>query len=147
MRYAWTEMYAALDRMRGEDGSPYDGVILEYINPLDGGPTLPTMSCRAQMLRPAEKTRAHRTLSSTIYLVIDGEGSSIIDGVRFEWAKGDVFVVPNWHWHEHHNRSARAALLFSVTDQPVMEKLGMFREEAFPDAGGRQTIRDDFRPV
>ena len=139
MRYAWSDMHAALERLRREDGSPFDGLILEYVNPLDSGPTLPTLSCRAQMLRPGERTRAHRTLSSTVYYVIEGEGASVIDGMRFEWNRGDVFVVPNWQWHEHHNRSAAQALLFSVTDQPVMEKLGMFREEAFPDGDGHQT--------
>jgi len=26
---------------------------------------------------------------------------TIIDGTRFNWEKGDFFVVPNWSWHEH----------------------------------------------
>ncbi len=146
MRYAWSKMYAALDGLRGEEGSPYDGVILEYVNPLTSGSTLPTMSCRAQLLRPNERTRAHRTLSSTIYFVIEGEGSSIIDGMRYDWARGDVFVVPNWHWHEHHNRVGAQALLFSVTDQPVMEKLGMFREQAYAESDGHQVVSGAFKP-
>lgn len=146
MRYAWSDMHAALERLSGEDGSPHDGVILQYVNPLDSGPTLPTMSCRAQRLRPGQHTRAHRSLSSTIYFIIEGEGTSVIDGVRFDWGKGDVFVVPNWHWHEHDNRGARPAFLFSVTDQPVMEKLGMFREEAYPDGDGRQAVAGSFQP-
>lgn len=139
MRYPWADMHAALDRLCREEGSPFDGVILEYINPIDSGSTLPTMSCRAQLLRPGEHTRSHRSLSSTVYFVIEGDGESVIDGTRFEWGKGDVFVVPNWRWHEHRNRRSTPALLFSVTDQPVMEKLGLFREEAYPDGDGRQT--------
>jgi len=77
--------------------------------------------------------------------VIEGEGVSVINGMAFEWAKGDVFVVPNWHWHEHRNRSDKAAFLFSVTDQPVMEKLGMFREEGYPDGDGRQPVVGSFQ--
>ena len=146
MRYPWSEMRAALDRLRGAEGSPFDGILLEYVNPLDGGPTLPTMSCRAQLLRASETTRAHRALSSTIYLAIEGEGRTIIEGASFDWTRGTVFVVPNWHWHEHRNLGSGDAVLFSVTDQPVMEKLGMFREEAFPDGGGHQSVSGPFKP-
>ena len=37
-------------------GSPFDGVILEYTNPLTGGPTMPTIACYIQLLRPGEHT-------------------------------------------------------------------------------------------
>ena len=146
MRYPWVDMREALERLRGAAGSAFDGVLLEYVNPLDGGPTLPTMSCRAQLLRPQEHTLAHRALSSTIHLVIEGEGQSVIEGRTFDWTRGSVFVVPNWHWHEHRNLGGRDAVLFTITDQPVMEKLGMYREEAFADAGGRQPVTGAFRP-
>ncbi len=63
--------------------------------------------------------------------------ASVIDGVRFEWAKGDVFVVPNWHWRRASESRCEAGVSVLVTDQPVMEKLGMFREQAYPDGDGR----------
>jgi gentisate 1,2-dioxygenase len=140
-------MRASLDRLRDAKGSPFDGILLEYVNPLDGGPTLPTMSCRAQLLRPGEHTRAHRALSSTIYLVLEGEGRTIVEGTSFEWQRGTVLVVPNWHWHEIQNLGSGEAVLFSVTDQPVMEKLGMYREEAFAGNEGHQPITSTFSPV
>jgi gentisate 1,2-dioxygenase len=147
MRYPWSEMRASLDRLRGDEGSVFDGILLEYVNPLNSGPTLPTMSCRAQLLRPSEKTRAHRALSSTIYLVIEGEGRTVVEGKSFDWHRGSVIVVPNWHWHEHHNLSARDAVLFSVTDQPVMEKLGLYREEAYSEGDGHQPVVAAFSPA
>jgi gentisate 1,2-dioxygenase len=101
VRYPWVDMRAALEAERGAEGSRFDGILLEYVNPLTSGPTLPTMSCRAQLLRPNEGTLAHRATSSTVYFVISGEGSTIIDGIEFKWGKSDVFVVPNWAWHEH----------------------------------------------
>ena len=146
MRYSWRQMRAALERLRAEPGSPFDGIILEYINPLTSGPTLPTMSCRAQMLRPHEHTRAHRALSSTVCYVVEGRGTSIIEGQAFEWERGDVFVIPNWHWHEHRNDADQDALLFSITDEPVTRLLGMYREEAFPATEGRQTVTGRFEP-
>lgn len=143
VRYPWSEMRAALEAERGAAASPFDGVLLEYINPISSGPTLPTMSCRAQLLRPQEHTLAHRATSSTVYFVIDGQGSSVIDGVDFTWGRGDVFVVPPWCFHEHRSLSGDA-FLFSITDQPVLCALGMYREQPFEGEGGRQTISSQF---
>ncbi len=41
--------------------------------------------------------KAHRHTHSTIYQVHQGSGYTVINGVRFDWSKGDYFVVPNWH--------------------------------------------------
>jgi gentisate 1,2-dioxygenase len=39
--------------------------------------------------------------------------------------------VPSLGWHRHVNRSKTApVLLFSVSDRPVLESLGLYREEA-----------------
>lgn len=145
MRYPWREMKPALDRLRGEPGSPFDGILLEYVDPLTLGSTLPTISCRAQLLRSAEHTKAHRASASSIYYAIDGDGSTVIDGIRFDWHKGDVFMIPPWAWHEHISSPDRDCYLFSVTDQPVMEKLGMYREQAYMEPGGHQKIDGRFQ--
>lgn len=147
MRYPWVDMKQALHRMEAEEGSAYDGIMLEYVNPLTGGPTLPTMSCRMQLLRPGEHLKAHRESTSTIYFVVSGSGHSVIDGQRFDWAEGDVFVVPNWSWHEHANPGDQRSLLFSVTDEPVMALLGMLRGEAYLEHGGHQKVDSVFSPV
>ncbi|MGN6461962.1 MAG: 5-aminosalicylate 1,2-dioxygenase [Pseudolabrys sp.] len=143
MRYPWTEMQAALCKLAGEEGSPFDGILLEYVNPANAGPTLPTMSCRAQLLRGGEHTKAHRATSSTVYYVIEGSGTSVIAGTAFNWRQGDVFVVPTWAWHEHRNGNSDA-YLFSITDQPSIELLGMYRERALTANGGRQDVTATF---
>ncbi len=101
------------------------------------------MSCRAQLLPAGTATQAHRATSSTVYFVIAGDGASVIDGIRFEWNRGDVFVVPNWCWHEHVAGSGDC-YLFSVTDEPTMTMLGLYREQAYPDNGGRQDVKTTF---
>ena len=35
-----------------------DGIVLDYANPVTGGPTLPTMACQIHMLRSGEKTKS-----------------------------------------------------------------------------------------
>jgi len=147
VRYPWDETWAAIQAMRGETGSPYDGVLMEYVNPFTSGPALPTMACYAQLLRPNEHTKAHRQTASTIYHVMEGEGFSVIDGLRFDWAKGDVFVVPPWAAHEHANATGEDALLFAVSDRPVMDTFGFYREEPLDTEDGRQRVEGVFDPV
>jgi gentisate 1,2-dioxygenase len=130
LHYRWRHTYAALKRLAEGQPHPYDGVALEYVSPLTGGPTLPTMSCWIQMLRPLERTQAHRHTSTSIYHVFRGSGATVINGEPFHWEKGDTFVVPLWSWHEHANRSSREeALLFSLNDAPILKAFGLYREE------------------
>ena len=99
--------------------------------PATGGPTLPTMSCRVQMLRPNEKTKSHRHTSTSIYHAFRGSGTTMINGEKFHWQKGDTFIVPLWSWHEHANASSsEEAILFSMHDEPILKAFGLYREEA-----------------
>ena len=142
LKFPWEETYEALQRAaRAGSESPYDGVILDYVNPLTGGPVMPTIGAAMQMLRPGEHTSAHRHTGSTVYQCAKGSGATIIDGRRFEWNERDIFVLPSWAVHEHVNRSeTEDACLFSFHDLPVLRALALFREEEWLEGGGRQDI-------
>lgn len=130
LRYAWKDVEPQLRALADQPGSPYDGVALEYVNPITGGSTLPTLDCWIQLLRPGEHTKKHRHTSSAVYFVASGEGTTIVGDKAIEWRKNDCFVVPNWAWHEHVNRSKnQEALLFSVNDAPILNAFGHYREE------------------
>ena len=130
-RYPYVETRATLEKLAAQGVvSPFDGVILEYTNPVTGGSVMPTIGCHAQLLRPGDHTHAHRHTSNTSYHVIEGEGHSIVNGQRLDWEDKDVFVVPTWTFHEHVNTGGRDAVLFSHTDVPVMRALGVWREES-----------------
>ena len=144
VRYAWTDTWAALEALRDAPGSPFDGLQLEYTNPFTSGPTLPTLTCYMQLLRPNERLRAHRATTSTIYFVVRGEGSTVMNGQRFDWAKGDVFAVPPWTWHEHANRLDADSILFSISDRPVLQTLRLYREEALATDDGHQPVTTVF---
>ena len=134
MHYPWEQTRNALLRLAPDaDGSPHDGVILEYTNPMTGGPVMPTIACHVQLLRPGQRTKAHRHTSSVIYHVVEGHGESIVDSQPMEWETKDVFCVPGWAYHEHANTSStEPALLFSFTDQPVLRSLNLLREQGHP---------------
>jgi gentisate 1,2-dioxygenase len=145
--YSWEQTWETLDGLRNHEGSPVDGIALEYRHPRTGGAVLPTMSCQIQMLRPGEHTRAHRHTGSAVYYVVNGSGMTIIDGQRFDWTKGDILALPPWALHEHANASEREdAVLFSIQDAPVLEALGLFYEEVYGENGGHQTVTSKFVP-
>jgi 1-hydroxy-2-naphthoate dioxygenase len=128
-RYAWSEVKPLLERLSHAQGSPYDGTILEYVNPMTGGSTLPTMGCFIQSLPVGFHGKPHRQSSSTVYYVVQGSGTTVVDGRELDWSERDNFVVPNWTRHHHVNRSETPAILFSVTDQPLLDVLGLYRED------------------
>ena len=139
--YAWETTWKSLTALHDSAGDPHDGIALEYTHPQTGGSVLPTMGCWIQMLRPSERLRAHRHTGSAVYYVVQGAGETIIDGRRFSWSKGDIITLPSWALHEHTNLSPReVAVLFSIQDRPVLEALGLYKEEAFTENGGHQTV-------
>jgi gentisate 1,2-dioxygenase len=134
--YKWRDVRPTLEALAAAgENDPFDGILLEYTNPLTGGPTMPTIGCRVQLLRPGESTRPHRHTSSTIYHVVEGTGLTTVsakkdDAVELKWGPRDCFFVPSYEWHRHRNSSkADPAIIFSVTDRPVLERLGLYRDE------------------
>jgi gentisate 1,2-dioxygenase len=142
LKYEWAPTYEALTRYAAvSDGSPYDGILMDYVNPDSGGPVMMTMGASMQLLRPGEQTKAHRQVGSFLYTVAKGSGYSVINGKRFDWKERDIFAVPSWAFHEHANGSASEdACLFAFHDLPVMRALGLYREQAYGENDGHQPI-------
>ena len=114
-------------------GDPYDGVLLEYKNPVTCGHTFLTMTCHIQMLLPGQATRPHRHTGTTHYHAVQGQGVTIVDRdepIELQWDVNDSFTLPPWRWHQFRNASeTEPAILFSVTDRPMLEMTGLDREE------------------
>jgi gentisate 1,2-dioxygenase len=141
--YKWADAERALVNLARVDADAFDDVMLEYTNPQSGGPVMKTFSCSIQMLRPGVHTAAHRHTGSWVYLAFEGRGATIIDGVRFDWGPGDMFVLPSWAIHEHLNASPdERALLFSVHDTPLARMVDKYRVE--PHADQHQQVTGTF---
>jgi len=128
INYPYARTRPILDRLlRAGDVDPCHGVRVRYANPLTGGWAMPTMGAHLQLLPKGFGGRDHRATDGTIYVCAEGEGSTTIGGARFDWRQADVFVVPPWQRHAH--ATGAGAVLFSISDRPAQEALGIWREE------------------
>lgn len=126
--YRWDAMREQLERFRDWDGDPYEALMIEYVDPLTGGPVFKTITFFAQMLRPGERTRPLRQTASLLVAPFQGKGHSIVDGKRFDWNEFDTLAVPGGSWCEHVNGSeTEPAILFVASDEPALKAFGLFR--------------------
>ena len=125
--YPYTGTRAALDGIAGARPDPHVGHKLRFVNPATGASPMPTMGTYASALPAGFETRPLRHSDATVLCCLDGEGSAEIGGASFDFEPNDVFVVPTWTaWRL---ASRRGCLLFSYSDRPVQEALGLWREE------------------
>lgn len=111
-----------------------DGFKLRYINPLTGGSPMPTMATFMQLLPAGFQGQGWRQTDGAVYSVVEGAGEVEVtapDGslTRFAFTARDHFVVPSWF--KTRFVSATGAVLFSYSDRPVQQALGLHREERF----------------
>ena len=130
--YPYERSREALDELeRSAPIDPWDGVKLRYVNPLTGGSPMPTMQTFMQKLPAGFKGQPWRQTDGAVYSVVEGEGEAVIEGggqeLRFAFSPRDHFVIPSWHTARF--ASQRGCVLFSYSDRPVQEALGLHREE------------------
>ena len=88
---------------------------------------MPTLRAEMHRVLARHRTRAVRKTGSGIWVVHRGSGTTVIDGRRFDWTAGDMFVTPSWAAVDH--QAADDADLFVVSDWPALEALGLARSE------------------
>ena len=141
MHYRGADVRATLEGLVIEEGDAYEGIQIKFTNPIDGNPVFSTLGYNAQLLRPNEKTLPCRQTASTLYCCIDGHGYTEVGGQRLEWRKNDIFLVPNHLWRHHVNlEKSTNAILYSVTDAPLLKKIGHFRSQGQTQAGDIVTL-------
>ena len=101
---------------------------LRYVNPVTGGPVMPTLDCYATRLAKGTATRPRRATYNMVCLVVAGRGRSTVGDATFEWSKHDVFTIPHWTWASHQAGDGDADF-FIATDRAVHERLDLVREE------------------
>jgi len=126
--YPYDRTREALETMRRTEAwDPCHGLKMKYVNPVDGGWAMPTMGTSMQLLPGNFTSVPYRSTDATIFAAVEGGGRAIVGDAALEWGPRDVFVVPAWSWF--HFETDGDSVLFSFSNRPVQEKLGLFREQ------------------
>jgi gentisate 1,2-dioxygenase len=126
--YPYARSREALEQMRRcDEWDPCHGLKLRYINPANGDFAMPTMGTFMQLLPKGFVTAGYRATDATVFSVVEGRGQTRVGEQVLEWGPRDTFVVPSWRRHVH--EADEDAVLFSFSDRPVQEKLGLWRED------------------
>ena len=127
INYPYAKMRPILERLKKSgDIDKRHGARVRYANPINGGPVLPTMGANLALLPKGFKGEPYRSTDGTIFVCAEGQGTTTIDGKPFEWSVNDVFVVPPWKRYAH--QAGKESVLFSISDKPAQEALGLWRE-------------------
>ena len=109
----------------------WDGVKLRYTNPLTGGSPMPTMATFMQLLPADFQGKGYRQTDGAVFSVVEGSGTAAVESPagthEFHFGPRDHFVVPSWHTLRL--ASAGGCVLFSYSDRPVHQALGIHKEE------------------
>lgn len=125
--YPYAEARATLDHLR-ESAYPdaCHGVRHTYRNPMTGAYPTPTMAAFLQWLPRGFRGEASRATDARVYCVVEGQGRTLVGGEELRWGPRDVFVTPSWAPVRH--LADEEAILFSLSDRPAQEALGLWRE-------------------
>lgn len=126
--YPYIRSREALEQMKTQDEwDPCHGLKLRYVNPADGSFAMPTMAQHLQLLPRGFQTAHYRSTDATVFVAVEGSGSTTVGDVKLEWGPKDIFVVPSWKQVVHH--ASEDAVLFSYSDRAAQQKLGLWRED------------------
>ena len=127
--YPYERTREALHRLsRANDCDPCHGIKMRYTNPANGDHAMPTIGTYIQLLPKAFKTSRYRSTDATVFVAMEGRGQTRVGEERLEWGPKDVFVVPSWAPIVHEALEGEC-VLFSFSDRPVQEKIGVWRED------------------
>ncbi len=121
---AWRQSLLALAAAEAPD--PHLGHALEFLNPADGGPIMPTIAAHVRHLPAGFTTQPRRATDGTIFVVVEGHGTALVEGEAIPLAERDILVVPSWR--SLTLQADSRLILFGYSDRAAQEKLGLFRE-------------------
>lgn len=127
-RYPYGRARDALTRLlKSDTPDACHGHKLAYVNPATGDHAVPTMAAFLSLLPRGFRGAPYRSTESTVYVVAEGRGRTIVGDTELAWGPRDIFVVPNWTFARHETEGE--AVLFNYSDRAAQQKLGYFREE------------------
>lgn len=126
--YPFERTRASLQAIAHGTPDPHHAFKLRYVNPATGASPMPTIGAFAQWLPGGFETRPLRSTDGTVHVCLQGGGEVQVGEQSWRFEANDVFVVPSWHTTQL-RAGARDTLIFSFSDRPVQQVLGLWREQ------------------
>lgn len=133
MAYRWARTDAALAAQLELEDEGRPGVIspghaaVRFTNPTTGDDALSTIRTEMHRLRAGATSRRTRTSASAVWQVFDGTGTVTFGDQAQPLMHGDVIAVPAWT--ELQLQADSTLDVFTFSDAPIFEKLGLLRAE------------------
>ena len=128
INYTYARTRPILERLKkAGDVDKRHGARVQYVNPITGGSALPTMGAYLALFPKGFKGESYRATDGTVLVCAEGQGTTKVGDKVLEWGQNDVFVVPPWKHYAHN--AVKESVLFSISDRPAQEALGIWREE------------------
>jgi gentisate 1,2-dioxygenase len=126
--YPYARTREALDQLaRSGQYDACHGIKMRYSNPVTGDHAMPTMGTFIQSLPKGFRTHRYRSTDASIFVAMEGTGRTEVGDSTLAWGPKDIFVVPSWRPVVHEADSD--SVLFSFSDRPVQERIGVWRED------------------
>ena len=88
-----------------------------------------SLHCHFEVLEPGELGNPHGHQNEALFYWLEGRGFDVHDGVRYQWAKGDVTAVHNDTVHSHSNADPDdIAVALVLKAKPTWLFLGMCQQ-------------------
>jgi gentisate 1,2-dioxygenase len=129
INYTYARTRPIIERMmKAGDIDKRHGARVRYANPITGGWVLPTMGAHLALLPKGFKGERYQSTDGTVFVCVEGQGNTKVGDKVLEWGPNDVFVIPPWMPYAH--TADKESVLFSISDRPAQEALGIWREAA-----------------
>lgn len=104
--------------------------VVDYMNPVNFGPTFPAMGTSMRLVRPDTTVPPVQRTENVIFVTMEGSVTFRLgDGTEFVTGPFDVTALPSWTAYSIVNSGSEPAFVFSQTDRPLFEALGFYREQ------------------
>jgi gentisate 1,2-dioxygenase len=121
-RFSYSQARETVDRMhRSGPVDPRHGVKWQYPS------AIPAIAAFLQLLPAGFRGQPYRATDATVCCVTEGSGRSRIGESVIEWREHDIFTIPSWQFAAHETDAD--AVLFSFSDRPAQQALGLWRED------------------
>ena len=111
-------------------GNPHEGVLVDYVNPLNCGPTFPSMGVSIRLIGGKSTVEAMHRTENVMFVTMEGSVTfHLPDKQTFTTQPHDATAIPSWVPYSISNNEAEPAVLVSHSDRPVFEALGFYREQ------------------